>query len=236
MAIQIQLRSGTTTEHNTFTGAVGEVTVDTTKGTLVVHDGVTDGGFPVAARANNDGTISLIKKDGTVSTTIPANGLLNNTLTSTATNQALTASQGKVLKDLVDTKITASDTAASAGKLTTATGSAPSYSARAWVNFSYDLGNRSNIVIKGQGNVASITEHGVGDCTINFTTPMPDANYAVSLGGIGSEMSKGVLVIKSDGHLQQPSTKTAGALRVISTIIGNTTSYDAADASVVIYR
>ena len=47
MAIQIQLRQGTTTEHNTFTGAVGEVTVDTTKGTLVVHDGVTAGGTPL---------------------------------------------------------------------------------------------------------------------------------------------------------------------------------------------
>ena len=48
MAIQIQLRQGTTTEHNTFTGAVGEVTVDTTKDTLVVHDGVTVGGTVLA--------------------------------------------------------------------------------------------------------------------------------------------------------------------------------------------
>lgn len=47
MAIQIQLRQGTTTEHNSFTGAVGEVTVDTTKKTLVVHDGVTAGGTPL---------------------------------------------------------------------------------------------------------------------------------------------------------------------------------------------
>ena len=99
MAIQIQLRQGTTTEHNTFTGAVGEVTVDTTKDTLVVHDGVTVGGFPVASKANADGTISLIKKDGTSAGTINAGGLFNNTLTSTNTNQALTASQGKVLKD-----------------------------------------------------------------------------------------------------------------------------------------
>ena len=99
MAIQIQLRSGTTTEHNTFTGAVGEVTVDTDKDVLVVHDGVTAGGFPVAARANTDGTIRLIKKDGTVNTTISATGLFNNTLTSTNTDQALTAAQGKVLQD-----------------------------------------------------------------------------------------------------------------------------------------
>ncbi len=103
MAIQIQLRRGTTTEHNTFTGAVGEVTVDTTKDVPVVHDGVTVGGHPVATRANADGTISLIKKDGTSAGTINADGLFNNTLTSTNTNQALTAAQGKVLKDTLDT-------------------------------------------------------------------------------------------------------------------------------------
>ena len=108
MAIQIQLRQGTTTEHNTFTGAVGEVTVDTTKDTLVVHDGVTVGGHPVATRANADGTISLIKKDGTSAGTISTLGLFNNTLTSTNTNQALTAAQGKVLKDTLDTAVSSS--------------------------------------------------------------------------------------------------------------------------------
>lgn len=52
MAIQIQLRQGTTTEHNTFTGAVGEVTVDTTNKTLRVHDGLTVGGTPLATSAD----------------------------------------------------------------------------------------------------------------------------------------------------------------------------------------
>lgn len=46
MAKQVQFRRGTTTEHNTFTGAVGEITVDTTKNTVVIHDGSTAGGFP----------------------------------------------------------------------------------------------------------------------------------------------------------------------------------------------
>lgn len=110
MAIQIQLRQGTTTEHNSFTGAVGEVTVDTTKDVVVVHDGVTVGGHPVAARANADGTISLIKKDGTSAGNINALGLFNNTLTSTNTNQALTAAQGKVLKDTLDTTAASSFT------------------------------------------------------------------------------------------------------------------------------
>jgi hypothetical protein len=47
MANQIQLRGGTTAEHATFTGAVREVTVDTDKNTLVVHDGTTAGGHPL---------------------------------------------------------------------------------------------------------------------------------------------------------------------------------------------
>jgi hypothetical protein len=44
----IQLRRGTTAEHSTFTGLVGEITVDTTKDTIVVHDGSTAGGYPLA--------------------------------------------------------------------------------------------------------------------------------------------------------------------------------------------
>lgn len=48
MADQVQRRRGTTAEHSTFTGAVGEWTQDTDKKTVVVHDGSTAGGFPLA--------------------------------------------------------------------------------------------------------------------------------------------------------------------------------------------
>lgn len=48
MARQLQLRRGTTAQHTMFTGAVGEVTIDTDKDALVVHDGVQAGGFPAA--------------------------------------------------------------------------------------------------------------------------------------------------------------------------------------------
>jgi hypothetical protein len=47
-AFAMQLRRGTTAEHSTFTGLVGEVTIDTTKDTIVVHDGSTVGGIPLA--------------------------------------------------------------------------------------------------------------------------------------------------------------------------------------------
>lgn len=51
MSTQMQLRGGTTAETLLFTGAQREVTVDTDKNTLVVHDGVTPGGFTVASEA-----------------------------------------------------------------------------------------------------------------------------------------------------------------------------------------
>jgi hypothetical protein len=48
MTTQIKRRRGTTAEHASFTGAEGELTIDTTKDTVVVHDGATAGGYPLA--------------------------------------------------------------------------------------------------------------------------------------------------------------------------------------------
>ena len=55
MAKRLQLRRGTTSQHSSFTGAVGEVTVDTDKKVVVVHDGSTAGGVPLATAADITG-------------------------------------------------------------------------------------------------------------------------------------------------------------------------------------
>lgn len=47
MAIQLQLRRGTSAENNVFTGAAGELTMDTDTNGLRIHDGTTIGGFAV---------------------------------------------------------------------------------------------------------------------------------------------------------------------------------------------
>ena len=44
----LKLRRGTTIQHSTFTGSEGELTADTTKDCVVLHDGLTQGGFEVA--------------------------------------------------------------------------------------------------------------------------------------------------------------------------------------------
>ena len=47
MATQVQFRRGTTAEHSSFTGAAGEVTVDTSKNVTVIHDAIKVGGYPL---------------------------------------------------------------------------------------------------------------------------------------------------------------------------------------------
>ena len=54
MAKLLKLRRGTTTQHSSFTGAEGEVTIDTTKDTAVVHDGSQAGGRPLAREDMNN--------------------------------------------------------------------------------------------------------------------------------------------------------------------------------------
>jgi hypothetical protein len=48
MPFAFQRRRGTTAQHASFTGLLGELTVDTDKDVVVVHDGATAGGFPLA--------------------------------------------------------------------------------------------------------------------------------------------------------------------------------------------
>ena len=72
-------------------------------------------------------------------------------------------------------QFTSSGLVSGVSKLDTATGSAPSYSARAWVNFN----GSGTVAIRESGNVSSITDLGTGYYTINFTTAMPDANYSI---------------------------------------------------------
>jgi hypothetical protein len=55
---------------------------------------------------------------------------------------------------------------------------ATAYGCRAWVNFN----GTGTPAIRGSGNVSSITDNGTGDYTVNFTTAMPNVNYAPVIG------------------------------------------------------
>jgi hypothetical protein len=113
MATILQLRRGTTVQHSTFTGAVGEVTVDTTKDTVVVHDGTTAGGKPLATEAYV--TSAIQTKDNSDEIT---EGSTNLYFTNTRARAAFTASTGISITDgAISTSITQYNDASARGAI-----------------------------------------------------------------------------------------------------------------------
>ena len=87
-----------------------------------------------------------------------------------------------------------------------ATGSAPVYACRAWVNFN----GTGTVAIRASGNVSSITDNGTGDYTVNFTTSMPDANYAIAASAVATSTGN----LMSIGTYAGPGyTQAAGSVR-----------------------
>lgn len=79
--IQVKLRRGTTSQHTGFTGAEGEVTVDTDLNTLKVHDGSTAGGVRLAKHSELSGAGS----GGTVTSVDSGTGLTGGPVTTSGT-------------------------------------------------------------------------------------------------------------------------------------------------------
>lgn len=78
MPTVVQFRRGTTAQNSSFTGAVGELTVDTQLGTLRVHNGTAGGNILVsidAVQTLTNKTLSTPSVTGTLSST----GLINTT-------------------------------------------------------------------------------------------------------------------------------------------------------------
>ena len=74
MTTAIKRRRGTTAEHSTFVGLEGEITIDSTKDTVVVHDGSTVGGFPLAKENNATLTGNVTLSGGTANGVTYLNG------------------------------------------------------------------------------------------------------------------------------------------------------------------
>jgi hypothetical protein len=97
---------------------------------------------------------------------------------------------------------------------------------RAWVNFN----GTGTVAIRASYNVSSITDNGVGDYTVNFTTAMADANYSFNLNATRSTLASG-----GDSISFVNTTPTTSALR-ISTTTGTGTLGDALFTTVSIFR
>jgi hypothetical protein len=103
-----------------------------------------------------------------------------------------------------------------------ASGSAPIFAVRAWVNFDGSGTIGTNQTIRSNGNVASVFKTASGSYTITFTTAMPDANYAMSGSCTGTYGGSSVTVQSvSSGTLQIGTSYSGGTFdpNVVTVIV-----------------
>ena len=102
MSIQVKLRRGTANQHSSFTGAIGEVTVDMTHDTLRIHDGVLAGGHRLAkyselSEANTISNGMEIVLSSPSDTDLVTNGAYKNFTTNTKVTDAI-----DILNEVID--------------------------------------------------------------------------------------------------------------------------------------
>jgi hypothetical protein len=149
------------------------------------------------------GTTVTVAQGGTGAATLTANAVLIGNGTSAVTAIA-PSTNGNVLTS--NGTVWTSAAATAPAQLSTASGSAPSYSARAWVSWN----GTGTPAINASGNVTSITDNGTGDYTVNFTTAMQDASYAVAVTGTTTlSVSYGV------GSITNATAPTISAVRLL---------------------
>ena len=111
---------------------------------------------------------------------------------------------------------------------------ATAYGCRAWVNFNGTTNVGGFCTIRASGGVSSIADNGAGDYTVNFTTAMPDANYAVV--GMASAGADGALDTLRGISLWGPTSITTTTARIRTMNGINTAAYDAASAMISVFR
>ena len=109
---------------------------------------------------------------------------------------------------------------------------ATAYGCRAWVNFN----GTGTVAIRASGNVTSITDNGTGDYTVNFTTSMPDVNYAVVSTVNANFGSQSVTAVTDtvNGSLTESARTTSAVRLAMVDRVG--TSADTKYTNVAIFR
>ena len=177
MSKRLQLRGGTTTEHASFTGAVREVTVDTTKDTLVVHDGSTVGGNALSTAADVAAAIGAIDLTAAIATVIDAAPASLNTLNELAAALGDDANYATTTTTLIGTKLSLAGGALTGPVTTTSTFDGVDIAARDAV-----LTSTTNTANTGVANAATAqTQANAG--VANAATAQGTANAAMPKSG-----------------------------------------------------
>jgi hypothetical protein len=108
-----------------------------------------------------------------------------------------------------------------------ASGTAPVYACRAWVNFN----GTGTVAIRASGNVSSITDNGTtGDYTVNFTNAMQDGNYSVAATtGDAADVNQTNRAVVSRQHL-------TSSVRLMTFVCTTGAAADMPSVTVAIFR
>jgi len=113
-----------------------------------------------------------------------------------------------------------------------ATGSAPIYACRAWVQFD---GTTTPPTIRASGNVSSVTRNSTGEFTVNLTTAISDVNYSVNANVSQNYGAANPFInlFTASGNTEEPPTTTTFRLLIID---NNFNSYNPKYFCVSVFR
>ena len=112
-------------------------------------------------------------------------------------------------------------------------GAAIAYGCRAWCNLNMSSGSPS---IRGSGNISSITDNGAGDQTFNFSTAMPDANFAWSVTGQLNGTGNNDTGAYSSARNQGTSSWSSSTLRILTMSNTNSSQEDPLVLNIAVFR
>lgn len=180
--------------------------------------------------ANEAVTLAKLARVGTAGQVLTSGG------TGADASYTAIADASETVKGIVELATNAEAIAGTANKIIdgaklksglNASGSAPIFACRAWVNFN----GTGTVAIRASGNVSSITDNGTGDYTVNFTTAIADANYAVALSAVRNASNSDL-----SAQVKFGGTYTAAAVQVTTGSQSVISIEDAPVVNVMIFR
>ena len=176
--IEVKLRRGTTSQHGSFTGAEGEVTVDTDLDTLRVHDGSTAGGVRLAKHSELAGAGT-----GTVTSVDSGTGLTGGPITSSGTLSI--ANDGVDTAQIAADAVTSTEISSTDTTFKVATSEVVVNEGGADIDFRVEGNTNSNLIVADAGEDAV----GIGAAAVS--------GIALKVGG--SQIVAGNVVAEASG-------------------------------------
>ena len=233
MATQIQLRRGNTSATGAFTGAIAEVTIDTDKKTIVVHDGTTAGGIPLARESylTSNAAIAQGAYDKANSANVLAQASFNF-----ANTANIKVDSAFAFANVINTTADAAFTKANAANVLAQASFDFANTANIKVDSAFAFANIANIKVDAaftQANAANVLAQAAFD-KANTSNTTADASFAKAnaanvLAESAFVRANNSLNVQSGGSVTGDVTVTGNLTVVGQTVYANTSTVVIAD-------